>query len=180
MRQKLSIRLRLILWYVVLLALILIGFSVALYTALAQQLHQGLDDRLRAEAGSITAQLQRNGLELDADQHAALQLPSSEMALRLLDRSGREVFATGELHGVPIDAAAQQTALRDGGATFTLSGGGVTPLKGYVMPLLHERELPLEYAVPHFDAFLDSAKRRINWAMLLWDVIILYGLLELL
>lgn len=141
MRQKLSIRLRLILWYVVLLALILIGFSVALYTALAQQLHQGLDDRLRAEAGSITAQLQRNGLELDADQHAALQLPSSEMALRLLDRSGREVFATGELHGVPIDAAAQQTALRDGGATFTLSGGGVTPLKGYVMPLLHERDL---------------------------------------
>jgi hypothetical protein len=32
----------------------------------------------------------------------------------------------------------------------------------------------------NFDAFLDPAKRRINWAMLLWDVIILYVLLELL
>lgn len=32
----------------------------------------------------------------------------------------------------------------------------------------------------NFDAFVDSAKRRINWSMLLWDVILLYVLLRLL
>jgi hypothetical protein len=32
----------------------------------------------------------------------------------------------------------------------------------------------------NFDAFVDSAKRTVNWAMLLWDAIILYGLLLLL
>lgn len=32
----------------------------------------------------------------------------------------------------------------------------------------------------NFDAFQDSARRRINWSMLLWDIIIVYGLLKLL
>ena len=31
-----------------------------------------------------------------------------------------------------------------------------------------------------FDTFVESAKRRINWAMLLWDVIILYVLAQIL
>ena len=31
-----------------------------------------------------------------------------------------------------------------------------------------------------FDTFIEPAKRRINWAMLLWDVIIVYLLLQLL
>ncbi len=31
----------------------------------------------------------------------------------------------------------------------------------------------------NFDGFADSAKRTVNWAMLLWDVIILYGLTRL-
>jgi hypothetical protein len=32
----------------------------------------------------------------------------------------------------------------------------------------------------NFDTFVDSAKVRINWAMLLWDLILLYLLLQLL
>ena len=31
-----------------------------------------------------------------------------------------------------------------------------------------------------FDGFIEPAKRRINWAMLLWDLIIVYLLLQLL
>ena len=45
------------------------------------------------------------------------------------------------------------------------------PQSRWVMRVLFRR---------NFDAFLDSAKARINWAMLLWDVIILYVLLQLL
>ena len=30
-----------------------------------------------------------------------------------------------------------------------------------------------------FDTFIPPAKRRINWAMLLWDLILLYVLLQL-
>ena len=31
-----------------------------------------------------------------------------------------------------------------------------------------------------FDTFVESAKRRINWAMLLWDLVVLYLLAQLL
>ena len=31
----------------------------------------------------------------------------------------------------------------------------------------------------NFDAFTHGAKKRINWAMLLWDLIIAYALLQL-
>jgi heavy metal sensor kinase len=139
--RRLSIRLRLTLWYIALLAVILAGFSLALYVALSQQLHQGLDDRLRAEAGSLTALLQRNEVEVEGEERTALQLPPSEMSVRLLDRSGREAFATGLLRGAPMDAAAREIALRDGGAPFTVSTGSAEVLRGYVIPLMHERDL---------------------------------------
>jgi hypothetical protein len=47
----------------------------------------------------------------------------------------------------------------------------IEPQSRWVMRVLFRR---------NFDAFVDSAKRRINWAMLLWDVIIAYLLLQFL
>ncbi len=50
-----TIRVRLTLWYVVLLALILIVFSGALYFTLARSLYQQVDDTLRVNAEQVAA-----------------------------------------------------------------------------------------------------------------------------
>ena len=45
------------------------------------------------------------------------------------------------------------------------------PQSRWVMRVLFRR---------NYDAFVERAKRTVNWAMLLWDVIIVYLLLQLL
>lgn len=45
------------------------------------------------------------------------------------------------------------------------------PQSRWVMRVLFRRD---------FDVFVESAKRRINWSMLLWDLIILWILLRFL
>lgn len=45
------------------------------------------------------------------------------------------------------------------------------PQSRWVMRTLFRRD---------FDVFVESAKRRINWSMLLWDLILLYILLKIL
>ncbi len=45
------------------------------------------------------------------------------------------------------------------------------PQSRWVMKTLFRRD---------FDAFVDSAKRRVNWSMLLWDIIIVWIVLQLL
>ncbi|MCH9046184.1 MAG: hypothetical protein IIA40_08750 [SAR324 cluster bacterium] len=47
----------------------------------------------------------------------------------------------------------------------------IEPQSRWVMKTLFRRD---------FDAFVDSAKRRVNWSMLLWDIIIVYFLAQLL
>ncbi len=45
------------------------------------------------------------------------------------------------------------------------------PQSRWVMKTLFRRD---------FDAFVDSAKRRVNWSMLLWDIIIVWIVLQVL
>lgn len=45
------------------------------------------------------------------------------------------------------------------------------PQSRWVMKTLFRRD---------FDAFVDSAKRRVNWSMLLWDIIIVWIAMQLL
>lgn len=47
----------------------------------------------------------------------------------------------------------------------------IEPQSRWVMKTLFRRD---------FDSFVDSAKRRVNWSMLLWDIIIVYFLVQLL
>lgn len=56
-----SVRVRLTLWYVLLLALVLIAFSGALYLALRAALYYNMDNALRNSAALLT-----NALDVDA------------------------------------------------------------------------------------------------------------------
>jgi hypothetical protein len=87
-----SIRVRLTLWYVVLLGIILIAFSVFLYTNLARNLRAGADDSLASEAQRVVASLdiEDGPLALDGTPDG---MPAGTVAA-LYDANGQRVFAT--------------------------------------------------------------------------------------
>jgi heavy metal sensor kinase len=138
MRWLFSIRLRLTAWYILLLAVILTAFSLVLYAALSTLLYRGVDDRLRAEAGAAAASLGQSEIEFEegGESHAP-PLPASGLPMRLLDKKGREVGATGGLRGAPVDADTLDAA-RQGGAFHNLALNNGQAARAYVVPLLKE------------------------------------------
>ena len=66
-----SIRTRLTLWYVGVLALALIVFSVGVYLLLARNLHRRMDESLRTSSESIAISLVRERAEGETEAEAA-------------------------------------------------------------------------------------------------------------
>ena len=133
--RRASIRFRLTAWYIFLLALILIGFSLALYAALSGQIYRNLDDRLRAEAGVAANRLTQGEIEEDP---RSIGVPLSNVPLRLLDSAGREVASSSGLRGAPIDPALLAEATRQGGVLYTTHLSDGSPARGYLLPLQHD------------------------------------------
>jgi heavy metal sensor kinase len=82
------IRVRLTLWYVLLLAVLLAAFSVGVYVALRQALYENLNDSLENRASIVTALVTEDG-ELDA---AGVEIPGDpfegEHFARVFDADG--------------------------------------------------------------------------------------------
>ena len=107
-----SIRVRLTLWFVLLLAITLAIFCAALYLALRHNLNSTLNDSLEGRAEIVS------GLVVDADQVdvAALTIPGDpvegEEFVRVFDSSGNLVFDnSGEKFRPPDDPTAVNAAL---------------------------------------------------------------------
>ncbi len=108
-----SLRLRLTLWYVVLLAVILLVFSIILDVRLTTALRDNLDDTLRNRASLIAGTITSNN---GSPQLSATPLPpdrnQGEQFLRLYDGAGKLVIddtaALGPLPTLPNDSAAAQ------------------------------------------------------------------------
>src|SRR5437870_9227871 len=107
-----SIRIRLTPWFVLLLAITLAIFSVALYLALRHNLNSSLNDSLESRAEIVS------GLVVDVDQVdvAELTIPGDpvegEEFVRVFDSSGNLVFDnSGEKFRPPDDPAAVSAAL---------------------------------------------------------------------
>jgi len=158
MRWQPSIRLRLTAWYVFLLALILIAFSLILYAALSNQLYRDVDDLLRSEADGVASQIGEAETEFENGGLRIPNLPASEYLVRLFDRSGREVLSTGELQGAPIDRAALTEAAQRGGAFHTLNTDG-SQVRAYLAPLLHDGEIRGFLEVAESLSAVDAALR---------------------
>jgi heavy metal sensor kinase len=138
-RWQPSIRLRLTAWYILLLALILIAFSLVLYAALSDQLHRSLDDRLRLQASSIAAQLGQTEIEPREDESRPVDPLSGDFPVRLLDPAGAEVYAFDTLRGAPVNHAALAEATEHGSAYHTLELPGA-PARAYVIVLRQANE----------------------------------------
>jgi len=107
-----SMRARLTLWYVSILALVLIAFSVVLYILTAKSLYDGLDDDLRLSLESVAVTLVREVSEHKPQQQAfadALNELSTREAVAIYSVDGQliaEQPARGQIHAPlpPLDA----------------------------------------------------------------------------
>jgi heavy metal sensor kinase len=100
--HRLPIRWRLTLWYAALLTVALALFGGALYLMLRQQLYSSFDEQLLNQAAlTLTSVRFIDGQPVLAP--AAGRLPEGEYFLRLLDATGKPIFATGApLNGMPL------------------------------------------------------------------------------
>src|SRR5215207_9692740 len=88
-----SVRARLTLWYVGVLALALVVFSLGVYALLARRLHQRLDANLRATveaaAASLAHEIDEGETAPQAAQSTVLDLFIPHQALAVYDAEGR-------------------------------------------------------------------------------------------
>ncbi|MCA1567630.1 MAG: heavy metal sensor histidine kinase [Acidobacteria bacterium] len=88
-----SVRARLTLWYVSVLALILVVFGVAVYVMLSRALHRRVDEALRStleiSITSLTNDAQEGQSSLSAAQSTAAELSHPQQALMIYDDAGR-------------------------------------------------------------------------------------------
>jgi len=137
-----SVRVRLTLWYVLLLAVVLIAFSGALYLALRAALYYNLDNALRNGAALLI-----NALEVDVQGRlsAAPERPplwgdpqAEEHFWRVLDPAGGVIAQAGvsDAGDVPVDPAAVATALAGRDNFETVRSGG-EPIRIYTAPVDH-------------------------------------------
>ncbi len=113
MLARAPIRLRLTLWYVLLLAIILAAFAAGVYLLLRHSLYQNLDESVQSRAGALV-----NVVQLD-DAEASLTIRAGsvtsgqrERFIRLFDAAGdvRFVETSGE-HQIPVDRGTVSAAL---------------------------------------------------------------------
>lgn len=83
-----SVRVRLTLWYLAVLALVLIAFSIGVYFLLAQSLYDRLDSSLRNEVRALAAAYERQISEGKTESEAAL----SAQEERLFNRQATAIF----------------------------------------------------------------------------------------
>jgi two-component system OmpR family sensor kinase len=77
-----SVRFRLTLWYVAVLALVLVAFSIGVYGLLTQSLYNRLDSALRNEVRALASALDRKVSEGKTESEAALAVQEERFASR--------------------------------------------------------------------------------------------------
>jgi len=108
-----SLRFRLTLWYVVLLAVILAAFSAGIYFTLRHNLYDGLNDTVRNRANVLLDVVRYEGARPTLDGVVSAADPNEgESFVRVFDASGEVTFDnTLAVGGVAVDRRAVESAL---------------------------------------------------------------------
>lgn len=119
-----NIRVRLTLWYIALLALILLGFSSALYFVVSRALYQQVDDALALNAQQLISgfNIENGRLDVSSTENEPSDLEALRMQgylVRVLDRTSKVIstnaansavpFSNSILDGTPPQSASYQT-----------------------------------------------------------------------
>jgi heavy metal sensor kinase len=138
-----TIRLRLTLWYVALLAIVLLGFSTFLYASLSRKLYAELDHRLRTEKQRVIDELNLDKESPDLDD---LQDLPTGLVVALYDHTGGHLIDGNTPQPLPVPPEAL-TRVRQGQEvrnTIRLADGTqwralITPVsrEGHLIGVLH-------------------------------------------
>ena len=130
-----SIRLRLTLWYVFLLALILAAFSAGIYLTLRHNLYDNLDDSIQNRANVLLDIVRYEGNQPTLAGVVSSNDPNQgESFVRVFDLSGRLIFDNSAAAGVvPIDPRAVESALV--GKTVTRSANAGETFRVRTLPI---------------------------------------------
>lgn len=139
-----TVRTRLTLWYVGVLALVLLGFSAALYAQLARSINERLDESLRATLTLMTETLTRdlkeglaeaaelkklekiivpeNLIEQDVAQGTAIDLNFPQQATAIFAADGKRLAEKSAREGFHAALPAPQPTAEQGSQLFTTAG----------------------------------------------------------
>jgi len=121
-----SVRTRLTLWYVIVLALVLIVFSAGVYLLLARNLHRRMDEGLRTTSESIALSLVRERAEGETEAEAAQstveELHLLNQAMAIFNFEGRLIADKKTLGDVRPRLPALDSIPGDGLRLYTAPG----------------------------------------------------------
>ncbi len=143
-----SLRFKLTLWYVLILAVLLIAFSSFLYLTLSNSLYRDVDNRLQALAGLIASEaaspLSKFALgDMDQALQLTMNLKPVGKFIQVLDESGKIGQKSDNLRNVqlPISLSTLKNASR-GVITFeTITSFGNTPLRIVTVPVYEDNHV---------------------------------------
>ena len=119
-----SIRVRLTVWFVLLLALLLAAFGAGVYLLLRQSLYQNLDESIESRAGTLVDLVRiedgRPYLEL---QSTAAGLDPEERLNRLFDRNGLLISEDVANNNFPVNRVAVAKSLAGESVSYRVQGG---------------------------------------------------------
>jgi heavy metal sensor kinase len=130
-----TIRFRLTLWYIAVLAVILIGFSGVLYFRVSQHLYAELDHSLTTEAQEVVA-----GLDEASGQPSLGEIPDFRLtgiAVVLFDQSGSHVVASDAPGSWPPQTESLASAAAGGSSVATVDVPGAGKWRVLTMPSVH-------------------------------------------
>src|SRR5689334_15638899 len=138
MLRRRTIRVRLTLWYMLLLGMSLLVFSVVLYVILDNALDGQVDNSLRVAAdqalGAVTTDRGQISVPGDESESDLRTLGERGMLVRVVDRTGRIVASEGPFRTTAIPESAAGSAQQRQSAFFTLDGAdGDMPVRLYTV-----------------------------------------------
>jgi heavy metal sensor kinase len=143
-----SLRFKLTLWYVLILAAVLISFSGFLYFTLSKSLFRGVDNKLRSvaeliasEASSPTSKFSFG--DLDRTLETSLQLRPVGKFIQVLDESGKIGRKSENLRNIqlPVSLHALKNASKGLVTLETNHAVGNTPLRIITLPIFENSHM---------------------------------------
>ena len=164
-----TIRAQLTLWYVVLLALILIGFSSALYVTLARALYQQVDDAIAQNAHDLV-----DGLRIKNDQ---FDYPGGEnditdldavraqgYFIRILDADGTILSSNATYAPLPVTRDALAVA-HSGRPQFQTISVDNEAYRLYTMPVQDNQKVVGALQAAHVSGTVEATLRKLTFAL---------------
>lgn len=168
-----TIRVRLTLWYVALLAFILVAFSTALYVALARSLDQQVDSNLRVIAEQLVSVVNIEQGQIDfqngeGDTSDAANVRARGYLVRLVDANGLVLDTNPRFANLSVDAHMLEAARRGQSSLDTVMFNG-QPFRIYTVPITENAQFygALQVAQP-----LDEVENTLRALLLLLAAIV--------